>query len=263
MLEALAVSADDTVLEFAPGMGHTARRMLARKPASYTAVDGDPAAVARLNRRLTGPNQQCVHADARDTGLPAGGFTAVYGEAFITMHTVAQKRSILREAARLTAPGGRVALHEICLVPDNIPDEDKRRVRKLLTHSILHTALPETESEWREIIRECGLTVTRFETAPMHLLEPLRFVRDEGLWGTTGFLLNLLRFPEARQRVLEMRRSMRAAQPHMRAFFALLEKPTQAKYAAADLPHAQVAPRHCSPPLAPAGARPPSSGAGP
>jgi SAM-dependent methyltransferase len=188
-------------------------------------VEGDPAAHARLSKRLSGANERCVHADARATGLPDNAFTAVYGEAFLTMHTIAQKRTIIREAARVVAPGGRVGFHEICLVPEDIPDAEKQRIRKLLTHSILHTALPETEPEWRTIMEDCGLTIRRFETSPMHLLELRRFVRDEGLWGTARFLLNLLRRPAARRRVLAMRRSMRQAQPNMRAFFVLAEKP--------------------------------------
>lgn len=44
MLTALRIQRADEVVEFAPGMGVTARLTLKLKPASYTAVDRDQAA---------------------------------------------------------------------------------------------------------------------------------------------------------------------------------------------------------------------------
>ena len=41
MIEALNIQPRDTVIEFAPGLGETARLTLERKPASYTAVERD------------------------------------------------------------------------------------------------------------------------------------------------------------------------------------------------------------------------------
>ena len=46
-------------------------------------------------------------------------------------------------------------------------------------------------------------------TAPMHLLEPGRFVKDEGLGRTFGFLWKVARNPAARRRILSMRRVFR------------------------------------------------------
>ena len=39
----------------------------------------------------------------------------------------------------------------------------------------------------------------------MHLLEPSRFIRDEGLARTIGFLWKVARTPAARRRILHMR----------------------------------------------------------
>ena len=46
MLAALRIQPADDVVEFAPGMGITAQLTLALKPASYTAVERDSAALA-------------------------------------------------------------------------------------------------------------------------------------------------------------------------------------------------------------------------
>jgi len=43
----------------------------------------------------------------------------------------------------------------------------------------------------------------------MGLLEPLQLVRDEGVRGTAGFLVNVARDHEARRRVVAMRRLFR------------------------------------------------------
>jgi hypothetical protein len=69
------------------------------------------------------------------------------------------------------------------------------------------------------MLEAAGLTVRQLETAPMNLLEPARFLRDEGLSGTARFIFNLLRRPTARRRVAAMRAGMREARTQMRAFF--------------------------------------------
>lgn len=48
MIDALSISSDDRVVEFAPGMGVTARMVLRRNPVQYWGVERDAAAVARL-----------------------------------------------------------------------------------------------------------------------------------------------------------------------------------------------------------------------
>ena len=54
LLSDLAVTENDDVVEFAPGLGITARMTLAKRPRSYIAVEREPAAaatVASLSRR--------------------------------------------------------------------------------------------------------------------------------------------------------------------------------------------------------------------
>jgi hypothetical protein len=55
MVEALNIQPGDAVIEFAPGLGETARLTLKRKPASYTAVERDKDAAVLVERVLHGP----------------------------------------------------------------------------------------------------------------------------------------------------------------------------------------------------------------
>ncbi len=48
MIEALNIRPSDEVIEFAPGLGGTARLTLKRQPASYTAVERDKDAAAMV-----------------------------------------------------------------------------------------------------------------------------------------------------------------------------------------------------------------------
>src|ERR1035438_7657345 len=60
MIEALNIRPVDEVVEFAPGLGDTARLTLERKPSSYTAVERDKDAAALVQKFLQGPAQRCV-----------------------------------------------------------------------------------------------------------------------------------------------------------------------------------------------------------
>ena len=105
MIEALNVRPSDEVIEFAPGLGDTARLTLKRKPSSYTAVERDKDAAALVQRFLQGPEQRCVAGLAERTELPDDSATVVYGEAMLSMQTPEQKSRIVREAYRFVEAG--------------------------------------------------------------------------------------------------------------------------------------------------------------
>lgn len=58
----------------------------------------------------------------------------------------------------------------------------------------------------------------------MHLLEPRRFLRDEGVVGVLRFLWNVVRNHEARRRVLAMRRTFRRYRSRLAAIMVVAEK---------------------------------------
>jgi ubiquinone/menaquinone biosynthesis C-methylase UbiE len=206
MIEALNIRPSDEVIEFAPGLGETARLTLLRKPASYTAVERDKDAAARVQKLLHGPEQRCVVGLAENTGLPDASATVVYGEAMLSMQTPQQKSRIGREAHRLLRPGGRYGIQELCLIPNDLDENAKLEIQTALSRVIHHGTRPLTLAEWQGLLESAGFSVQAEAQAPMHLLEPWRIIQDEGMFGALRFAINLLCNREARRRVLAMRR---------------------------------------------------------
>lgn len=207
MLKNLDIQSADEVVEFAPGLGVTARLALARQPQSYTAIERDDGAAEKVRSYLHGSEQQCLVGQAEDTGLSDDVATVVYGEAMLTMQSATHKAKIVQEAARLLKPGGRYGIHELCLQPNDLGDDKKKEINQALAQAIRVNARPLTVSEWTALLEDAGLTVENVATAPMHLLEPKRFIQDEGIGGFLRFVWNVARTPAARQRILTMRRT--------------------------------------------------------
>ena len=222
--EMLAVSADDDVVEFAPGLGVTTRVVLEQRPASFTAVERDANAASHVSSLLKGPTQRCVAGRAEDTGLDAASASVVFGEAMLSMQTPRGKQRIVGEAWRILRPGGRYGIHELALTPDDLDHAVKQRIEKDLS-SVIHVgARPLTRSEWTEVLQEGGFRVTAVHTNPMHLLEPGRLIADEGLSGALRIAFNVARAPVARRRVLAMRRTFRRWQDHLCAITLVAER---------------------------------------
>jgi ubiquinone/menaquinone biosynthesis C-methylase UbiE len=209
MIEALNIRPSDAAIEFAPGLGATARLTLKRKPTSYTAVERDQDAAALVQKLLHGPEQRCVVGLAENTGLPDAAATVVYGEAMLSMQTPQQKSRIVREAHRLLKPGGRYGIHELCLIPNDLDENTKLEIQTALSKVIHYGTRPLTLAEWQGLLESEGFSVRAEAQAPMHLLEPWRIIQDEGLFGAIRFMAKLVCNREARHRVLAMRQVFR------------------------------------------------------
>jgi SAM-dependent methyltransferase len=227
MMAELAISPDDDVVEFAPGLGVTARLTLACRPHSYTAIERDPTAAATVQSYLAGPRQQCAVGSAEETGLADASASVVYGEAMLSMQPASIKSRIVGEAARLLKPGGRYAIHELCLVPDDVDEGVRDAIQHDLSDEIHVGVRPLTAREWREILAAAGLQVVAEYPAPMHLLEPIRLVKDEGLLGAIRFAWNVATHAAARRRVLTMRRAFRKYRNHLAAIALVAVKPRE------------------------------------
>jgi len=214
------------VVEYAPGLGRTASEILAARPASYTGVDKDPVAAKHV-RELVGTRGTVINADAADTGLESGSADVVVGEAMLTMQGEKSKKAIISEAVRLLAPGGRYAIHELALQPDDIDEELHTRIRQDLARAIHVNARPLTCEQWAELLEECGLVVETIQTAPMALLDFSRNVRDEGFAQTLRIIRNVLSDRELRARVLGMRKTFRTYQDSMCGVTIVAHKPLE------------------------------------
>jgi len=217
MLDALAINPQDSVVEFAPGLGVTARMVLQKRPSAYWGVEREPAAAEDLRRQLAGISAQIVLGQAEESGLPSACASVVYGEAILSMQSQEQKRRIFAEARRLLAAGGRYGIHELCFLPDDISDHVRHEIQAAMSKEIHVGVQPLARSEWVRLFEQNGLKVTWSGEAPMHLLEPLRVLRDEGFRGGLRVAFNMATNPVLRQRILAMRRVFRKYGKHLGA----------------------------------------------
>ncbi len=229
MLEGLQITPEDKVVELAPGLGSTARLALAAHPASYTGIERDEAATSAVEAILLRPEYSCKNGTASKTGLDQDSATVVYGEAMLTMQTLAQKEAIVEEAFRILQPGGRYGIHELGLTPDTLSTALKEEVKKSLSAAIRVGARPLTISEWKEVLEKQGFEIEVQKTAPMHLLEPSRMLKDEGFPRTLKILSNVLRTPTARKRIFSMRAVFQKYQDILCAVSLVARKPEKGR----------------------------------
>jgi hypothetical protein len=73
MLDVLAIGPEDRVVEFAPGLGVTAKMVLQRRPLAYWGVEREPAAAGQLHRRFRGATAKIVQGRQKRQGclMPA------------------------------------------------------------------------------------------------------------------------------------------------------------------------------------------------
>jgi hypothetical protein len=217
MIEALSISPEDRVVEFAPGMGVTARMVLRRKPLRYWGVEREPAAAARLESILPRGKAEIVAAQAEHSGLPGACASVVYGEAMLSMQTPQQKSRIISEARRLLAPGGRYGIHELCFRPDTISQALRREIEAEMSKEIHVGVQPLCSSEWKQLFEQQGLDVTWCGEADLNLLEPGRMLQDEGILRCLKIVCNVAKDPVLRQRILAIRRIFRKYREHLGA----------------------------------------------
>lgn len=217
MIDALAISSSDRVVEFAPGLGVTARMVLRSKPLKYWGVEREPAAAARLKALLQKGSAQIIAAQAEHSGLPSTCASVVYGEAMLSMQTPEQKRRIFSEATRLLAAGGRYGIHELCFRPDNISDRVRREIEAEMSKQIHVGVQPLSHDEWTGMFERNGLKVIWSSQAELDLLEPRRMLWDEGILGCLRIAFNVARDARLRRRILGIRRIFRRYREYLGA----------------------------------------------
>jgi hypothetical protein len=217
MLDALAIGPEDRVIEFAPGLGVTARMVLQKHPLAYWGVECEPAAVGHLRRQFAGATTQIVLGRAQESGLPDACASVVYGEALLSMQNQQQKNQIVNEACRLLTAGGRYGIHELCFLPDDIPDHMRQEIQAAMSRAIHVGVQPLCRTEWMRLFKQNGLTVIWSGKAPMHLLEPCRLIADEGFMGGLRIAFRMTANPALRQRILAMRQLFKKYAEHLGA----------------------------------------------
>ena len=222
------------VVEFAPGLGITAAEILDRNPKTYTGVDQDPdaatATTLSTKQARLGIPTEVINGVASDTGLPTGAADLVVGEAMLTMQGEKGKTAIVSEANRILTTGGRYAIHELLLTPNNVDQAVADNLRKALATTIKVNARPLTATEWSELLESNGFKVLSIKVAPMGLLQPKQMVEDEGP-RVLKIMFNLARNSQARKRVLAMRKVFSENAQNLGAISIIAEKVSDVKLA--------------------------------
>lgn len=224
LIENLQINSNDDIVEFAPGVGFTAMKILNKHPQTYTGVEINEEAGENLRKKINGNGQKIVIANVAQTGLQDQSATKVLGEAILTMHADHRKAEIIREAHRLLRKGGLYGIHELGLYPPDLSEEFKAEMRRELSLSAKVNARPLTEGEWVELMGKEGFVVRKVMKSPMLLLEPARMLNDEGLYRMLKIGMNILYYGEARKRILQMRKLFKKYQKQMVAIAIIAEK---------------------------------------
>ncbi|MEO6828666.1 MAG: class I SAM-dependent methyltransferase, partial [Acidobacteriaceae bacterium] len=196
MLDALAIGHQDRVVEFAPGLGVTAKMVLQKRPLAYWGVEREPAAAKQLRRNFSGTSAQVVLGRAEESGLPESSANVVYSEALLSMQNPRQKNQIVAEARRLLMAGGRYGIHELCLLPDEIPDHVRQEIQTALSREIHVGVQLLCRNEWIRLLENNGMKVIWSGETAMRLLEPRRLLQDEGLVGSLRIAFRMATRPE-------------------------------------------------------------------
>lgn len=225
LINDLSISEQDKIVEFAPGIGYTAKLLLTRNPKDYTGVEINKEAARYLGKKLgTKTYRTIINANAAASGLKSMSKDKVIGEAMLSMQADHRKMETIREAYRILKPRGLYGIHELGLKPDNLAPGIKKKIQRELAQAVHINARPLTESEWSDFLKKAGFTIKQVITSPMHLLEPQRLLQDEGLFGAMKFGFNITTHPKERKQMREMREVFRKYGHHLTAFALIAEK---------------------------------------
>lgn len=224
LINNLNINTNDDVVEFAPGLGFTASITLKNNPKTYTGIELNEEAASLLRQKINGNNRSIIIGNAADSTLKENTYTKVYGEAMLTMQADHRKSEIIKEAYRVLKKGGLYGIHELGLTPNSIDDKTKTTIQKELAQVIKVNARPLTVKEWSDLLKKEGFTVVSAETNAMHLLEKKRIIEDEGFFRTLKIVFNMITHPQARKRILAMRKVFRNHQKHLNAVSIVAEK---------------------------------------
>ena len=205
LIKGLSITSDDRVIEFAPGIGYTALKVLEKNPKTYTGIELNEEAAADLRKKIIGETNSIIIGNASNVPLQDSSADKLYGEAMLTMHADHRKSEIIKEAYRLLRKGGLYGIHELGLTPDDLDEKKKAEIQHELALCIKVNARPLTQSEWIHLLEKEGFRIVEIESNPMLLLETKRIIDDEGFFRSLKIGFNIIRQPSARKRLNEMR----------------------------------------------------------
>lgn len=224
LLNELQINNQDNVIEFAPGIGYTAEKVLQKKPKSYTGIELNELAASELRRKICTEGVDIVVASAVDVPLKDSCADKLYAEAMLTMQADHRKLEIIKEAYRLLKKGGFYGIHELALIPDNIDENNKNNIQLELAKSIKVNARPLTKKEWIDLLSQVGFKIVSINTNEMLLLDWKRIIDDEGFLRSFKIGFNILLDRKARKRIFEMKSVFKRYKNNLNAIIIVAKK---------------------------------------
>lgn len=228
LIDAAKIDGTDDVVELAPGIGATAERLIGYRPKSYVGVERDAEA-----RRMTASallaagsaNARLVEGDAAAIPLKDASASLVFGEAMLSMQSDKKKQAIIGEARRVLRAGGRYAIHELCVTPEDASATLIEEIERDLGEHIHVGVHIGTIDDWKKQLTAQGFTVESVTTRPMRLLELGRMIDDEGVRGVAKMAANAVRLPGALKRLWSVRATFRRHAAHLSAVAIVARAP--------------------------------------
>lgn len=149
----IGLAATDRVLDVACGAGETACLLTRDFKCRVTGIDATALQIRRSleNARTRDLDAVFVQGDAHRLPFPGARFDAVIAEAILCHLDIDRA---LAEMIRVTRPGGRVGMHDLCWRSD-APEAVRSRFAEL------ENERPKTLSGWTGCFERAGLTAVR------------------------------------------------------------------------------------------------------
>ena len=194
----------ETVLELAASFGYSAIAQAQRYGVRVVGIEKNPDSVARArtNVAAAGLSDQVeiVEGDIFQLEQIAEQFDYVLAEAILTMQSAPGKAKILAGICARLKPNGQFLSHELLVSGPNTA-----AIHRDLAATIRVNATPLSGDDWIAACQQAGLTVQRYHTGSMSLLNPRCIVQEEGFFTLLAIGWNMLSHPILRQRILSMR----------------------------------------------------------
>lgn len=149
LAELCGIGSEKRVLDVASGSGEAACFLAETFGCAVVGVDASAYMVERARQKAEKRNLDIEFREGDAHALPFedDAFDAVISECTTC---VLDKGRAIREMVRVTRPGGRVGIHDLCWREDS-PEDLKQRLAEL------EGERPETLDGWKGLFEECGL----------------------------------------------------------------------------------------------------------
>jgi len=178
LAEKCHIAKGSRVLDVGCGKGTSAVYLAKRYGCQITGVDIEERLVEQANelarRRKVSGQVRFQIGDALDLPFPAHEFDVTFSQAFLIL--VADKKQAIREAIRVTNPGGFIGWLELSFYKQPTDSLFRAATSSACAFCIRNTL---TFDEWQALFQECGMADLDVVTGEMGMRQR-RMFRDEG-----------------------------------------------------------------------------------